>query len=386
MILTVCIFWLSLSLIAYSYLIYPVVLYLLTRKLEPPTPATATEDAKLPSLSVIIAAYNEEKHIEQRVENLLQQDYGGPLEILVGSDGSSDRTNALLARFADHPQCAIHLFDHNRGKASVLNDLAAAAKGDILVFSDANTRFSPNNIARLIAYFTTDRIGGVCGELQIYDPDAAGSENQDSAYWRYERFLKQRTSYLRCLPGANGANYAIRKALWQPIPADTIVDDFLIGCRVVLQGKELVYAPDAVAREEQAPSTESEVKRRIRIGNGNYQALGWLLGDVLRSSRAFRFVFCSHKVIRWFVPHLLLIAFITNAVLAPGSVVYSLLFIAQLLGYGLCAMVHLSSERQRWPSPALMLYYLVAMNVGLGKGFLRYLAGGSRAAWERTAR
>ncbi|MEM9742744.1 MAG: glycosyltransferase family 2 protein [Pseudomonadota bacterium] len=379
------VFYSSVGLILYTYLLYPLVLCMISaRKSEP---ARTESPEWTPKVSVIISAFNEEKHIQARIRNLLEQDYPSQqLEIIVGSDGSGDGTAERLAQFADHPQCSVHIFAQNRGKASVLNDLVAHSTGEILVFSDANTEFASDNIRKMLSYFVGPDVGGVCGELQIYDPVESGSENQDSLYWRYERFLKERASRLRCLPGANGANYAIRRTLFKPIPSTTIVDDMLIGCRVVLQGKELIYAKEAIAKEEQALTTNDEFKRRVRIGNGNYQCLRWLIGEVLRSSVHFRFVFFSHKVIRWFVPHLLVTAFISNAILAPGSSWFSLLLILQLLGYGLVMIIHLSTHKQEWPGAALALYFLIAMNVGLGMGFVRYLTRGDSAAWERTER
>ena len=267
---------------------------------------------KLPNVTVIIAAYNEDSCIRARVENLLSLDYPqDKLTIRIGSDGSSDNTPQILESI-NAENFHAHIFEKNRGKMSVLNDLVASATDEILVMSDANTHFNPDAINVLVKHFQNESIGVVCGELNLVD--AESGINQDGIYWRYEQVLKFHEAQLGALLGANGAIYAIRKSLYIPLPANTIVDDFQIVMNVSKQKFKTIYDPSAIAIEEVAPNLAEEEGRRVRIGLGNYQAffkMRWALNPLL----GWRFVaYLSHKVCRWFVPHFMIIAFISNIV------------------------------------------------------------------------
>lgn len=384
-------FWLSAIATVYTYVLYPILLMIITRDTPTASQASITDTPKetgekLPSVGVIVSAYNEEKDIEQRVENLLALDYPeDQLTIYIGSDGSSDSTNDILESYRNHPRVSLRLFSENRGKASVLNDLVEQSDDQILVFTDANTHFEADNINQLVACFD-ESIGGVCGELVLYDPTVGTGDNKDSTYWRYEQFLKIREGRLGSIAGANGANYAIRRELYTPLPPETIVDDFVIACDVVLSGWDFVYTSDATAKEEQAPDVASEFQRRVRIGAGNYQALGLLWSRVLTARPMFQFIFFSHKILRWLVPHFMLVCLASSAILATSSAFFSAILIIQLAIYSLCGLVYLSKARENWPTPILLAYFVCSMNFALGKGFIRYVRGTAKPTWQRTTR
>lgn len=386
-------FWLGVVVIIYSYFIYPLILFIFSGLKQ------ASSDTKylwrrrqrrildvdaLPAVTIIIAAYNEESCIEARIENLLALDYPQEkLTLLIGSDGSQDDTEQLLSKFKTvnlHP----HLFKENRGKMSVLNDLVELTTDEFIVFSDANTHFESDAIQKLTRHFYHENIGAVCGELHLVDGESG--DNKDGVYWRYEQVLKFHESRLNALQGANGAIYAIRKSLFVPLPANTIVDDFQISMNIAKQGYQLVYDPEAVAIEEIAPDLQSEEGRRVRIGLGNYQALfnmSWALNPLL----GWRFIaFFSHKVCRWFVPHFMLVVFITNCLLVDSSF-YQLSLAAQLLFYAFAFYgIKQQKNKRKISTFTALIAFFVSMNVALMRGFFKYFSSNVQGTWQRTTR
>ena len=386
-------FWSCVGLIIYSYFLYPIILFFFsglkqvirdTRYLWRRYQRRPAQLDDLPNVSIIIAAFNEESCIEERVNNLLSVDYPQEkLSIHIGSDGSSDGTAEILKKFTNDNVHA-HIFEQNRGKMSVLNDLVTLAENDILVMSDANTHFNPDAITKLVRHFQKDEIGAVCGELHLVD--AESGDNKDSLYWRYEQVLKFHESRLGALLGANGAIYAIRKALFKPLPANTIVDDYQIVMNVAKQKFSTIYDPEAVAIEEVAPNLTAEEGRRVRIGLGNYQALfsmTWALNP-LQGWRFFAYI--SHKVFRWFVPHFMIGAFISNALLLNNEF-YQLTFAGQVLFY-LIAIGAINHQKKGKSVPALisLIAFFVSMNAALLKGFYRYFNSNVQGTWQRTVR
>ena len=389
----VYLFWLSVSLIIYSYFIYPVLLIVFSALkqticdiqhllIKPQLPVNQMD--LLPNVSIIIAAYNESACIEARVRNLLALDY--PIEKLaihIGSDGSSDNTAEILNRFKEKNYHA-HIFDVNRGKMSVLNDLIAQSQDEILIMSDANTHFNRDVVYKLVRHFNDEKVGAVCGELHLVD--AQSGDNKDSVYWRYEQILKFHESRLGALLGANGAIYAMRKALFKPLAANTIIDDFQIVMNVSKDKYKTIYDPEAIAIEEVAPDLRSEEARRVRIGLGNYQAffdMGWALNPLL----GWRFLaYLSHKVCRWFVPHLMIGAFISNCLLL-NHVIYQLSLMGQVTFYLIAyyGIKRQKSDKKVSPLVGLIVFF-VSMNIALFKGFIRYFNSNVQGTWERTTR
>ena len=302
------IFWISLAILVYSYFVFPLLLKLFVK----PKSIENTILETYPDVDIIIAAYNEESCIKERIENALAQNYPGKLNILVASDGSKDDTGNIITGFTD-PRVKAFNFEENRGKISILNDLVAESTGEFLVFSDANTEFATDAVKVLIESFT-EKTGAVSGELLLITDD--GNQNKDGLYWKYEQFLKKCESSLGGILGANGAIYAIRKKLYEPLPKDTIVDDFCIAMNVKKQGYDVIYNDKAIASEEVAPSLSDEFGRRVRIGVGNYKAFNANYWALSPSQGWFSFCYWSHKVFRWFAPHLMLLAFVSNLFLS----------------------------------------------------------------------
>jgi cellulose synthase/poly-beta-1,6-N-acetylglucosamine synthase-like glycosyltransferase len=380
----IAVFWACAALVAYAYAGYPVVIWALSRAFgrRPDRPDVA--DDRLPTVSMVLAAYNEEAVIEERLRNALATDYPpGKLEILVGSDGSTDRTAEIVGRFADR---GVRLLDfaENRGKATVLNATIAEATGAVLVLSDANTHVEPDAVRRLVGWFGDPRVGAAVGRLVLVDPRTG--RNADGLYWRYETFLKRREAWLGALLGANGAIYAIRRDLYEPIPPATIVDDFVIPLLARLRsGCAIAYDPSAVAVEETPADVGAEFHRRARIGAGGFQAIGmlWRLLDPRRGWVAFAFL--SHKVLRWLGPFFLIGALASNLLLA-GRPFYRACLAGQVAFYGLSLLVASAPAGLRIPRTLRLTTMFTGMNAALLVGFWRWLAGRQKAAWRRTAR
>ena len=385
-------FWLASFLVAYTYLLYPIVLVVMAayRQIRNDWFYLSTKDDRrisnlngLPEVAIVISAYNEEQHIEKRLKNLLSLDYPEDrYKIYIGSDGSNDATADIIRTFRSERIVCFN-FNERRGKASTLNDILARVQEPVVVFSDANTEFRLNVLQKLLRHFRDPEVGAVCGELLIRSED--GSNNQDSLYWRFERLLKFYEGRLEGLLGANGANYAIRRELFTPLPTDTIIDDFTIVMHIAAAGYRIIYDAEAMAYELEAPNIDAEFKRRIRIGTGNYQAF-FRLYKFLNPRIGIRvFTYLSHKVVRWFVPHFLCSVLLTSVLLYDVGW-YSGLFWTQIGGYATCGLLYLISRYRRIPTVLLFPVFIMSMNLAFAIGFVRYLKGNHSGIWQRTLR
>ena len=374
-------FWTSLTLIGYSYILYPMILVLLRRS---PGREAPSKEQECPAVSIVIAAYNEEKVIRERIKNLLALDYpAGKIEIIIASDGSSDTTVAIASEYAKEG-IVIHDHKQRRGKVNVLNSTVINAKNAIIVFSDANTFFQPDAVRVLVRGFEDKNVGCVCGRL-IFTTEGSTSGELEGIYWRYETFLKTVEGQQGALLGANGAIFALRKELFSLCPPDTIIEDFVVPMKILEKGFKCIYAPDAIAYEDAAKHIIQEKKRRIRIGAGDYQAIGllWPLLDPLRGFPAL--AFWSHKILRWFTPFFMLIAFISNVLLVSHPP-FQWAFAAQCTFYGLGILGHLLT----WAGIPIkilnLFYYFISMNLALFLGFVNFITRTHNVKWERTER
>jgi cellulose synthase/poly-beta-1,6-N-acetylglucosamine synthase-like glycosyltransferase len=319
--------------VVYAYVAYAVLAWTLSRVVRTRQSNDDSQANSLPSISLLIAAHNEEDCIAARIRNALELDYPRErLDIFVASDGSSDRTCEIVREFESQ---GVRLLDYrqNRGKSTTLNASFPQTTGELVVFSDANTMYERDALQQLVRPFADPNVGIVCGKLILQDPSTG--KNVDSMYWRYETFLKKCEGKIGALLGANGAIYAIRRDLFVPIPDNTIVDDFVIPLLAKLRhGCRIVYEPAAIAYEETPCSIRAEFRRRSRIGAGGYQSLA-LLWPLLSPRFGWTaFAFFSHKVLRWMVPFLLLGMIVCNVFLL-GEPLYQITMGAQVLFFGL---------------------------------------------------
>ena len=377
--------WLCLAAVLYSYVLYPILLWVFARVFGRLSSAPRTTDDRLPRVSLLIAAHNEAATIAERLDNALDLDYPpDKLEIVIASDGSCDGTNDIVSSYCD---ARVRLLDYRerRGKAAVLNAAFRELRGDIIVLSDANTMTDRNAVRSLVRWFHDPEVGVVCGKLVLTDPSTG--KNVDSLYWKYETFMKRCESRLGALLGANGAIYAIRRELFTGIRKNTLIDDFVIPLLTRLRtGCAIVYDSDAVAYEETPPSIGSEFKRRARIGTGGFQSIA-VLWPLLHPRQGWiAFTFASHKVSRWLCPFFLITAFVTNIGLVANHGLYQITFTFQAILYVIAGLGAFSNG-PRIASKCLRLTTLFAgMNLALLVGFWQWVTTEPQGVWNRTAR
>ena len=362
---------------AWSYVFYPPLIRLLARRAA----ARAGSGPVPSSVEVVFAAADEERAIEARMKNLVSQDAPLAPHIRVGCDGCRDRT-ASLARSAGGERATVLEFETRRGKAAVLNDLIGESRAEILVFTDANTVFEPGAVRELVAPFADPAVGAVCGRLILETPASGGGLGEASTetlFWDRETRVKEAEGRLGVCLGANGAIYAARREWIEPLPAGAILDDLLIPARIARRGKRVVFAGEAVAREEARGDAAAEVLRRFRIGTGAAAVLTgepWLFDA--RRHGLLSLAFLSRKFARWTAPVLALAAAL--AALADART-----RIAGAAVLGLSALlVLLAAARPRLPGLAGRLYHFGVVNVALAAGVVAGLFGYRRPAWRRT--
>lgn len=382
---TLILFLISSFLVLQAYLFYPVSVYLLSLARGLSFSKAGFE----PSVSVIISAYNEEKVIEATVRRILDSDYSGDkLEIVVGSDCSSDRTNEILHRLSSElKNLRFYDFKERRGKANVLNDLVSRASGDILVFSDANTSYEKDAIRKMMSYYSDPAIGGVCGRLILIDPLLIHKGNQEKKYWEIENWIKEKEGSLGCLIGANGGIYSIRKELFNPIPAESpVMDDFFISLKVLEQKKLFVYESEARAVEEVADDFKVEYRRKIRNNAIDLSTIKYIKNLLKPSAGFIAYALWSHKIIRWFSPVLLLLILMTNVVLFQNGAFFEYLLYVQIVFYLFAGTGYLLSRTNIKLFPFNLCFYFVLINNALLVGIYRFLTKQQKSHWQSTPR
>jgi biofilm PGA synthesis N-glycosyltransferase PgaC len=361
----------ALAAVLYHYVGYPLLLRLaavLGRAPAEPAPL-----ATLPALSVIIPCHNEAEALPGKLDDLRAAEYpADKVEIIVVSDGSDDGTAAV----AESAGVRVLAWPERRGKAAALNAGAAAAAGEVFVFTDANARVPPASLGELVAPFADPRVGGVCGE-QVITRGAA----PERAYWRFESFVKTGEAALGSVVGADGSLYAVKRGLYRDVPEGRLImDDFFVSLEVPAAGYRLAYAPAAVAYEEALDDGRREFKRKARIMAGSLVALSALNAAIWRRMPWQLF---SHKIMRWLGPVFLAAAFVAAAAAAAlGSVFGAVLLGAQLLFYAAAAVGWIWPGR-RAPLLFRAPYFFVLANAALAYGWLWYFFGPKEAAWEK---
>jgi cellulose synthase/poly-beta-1,6-N-acetylglucosamine synthase-like glycosyltransferase len=381
------IFWFCLSLIVYTYLLFPAILTMLSRNKQDPDPPFPP--SQWPSVSVLIAAFNEEKVIGEKIRSLLKGQYPLELlEILVGSDASTDQTNRILQDLQQkHPVLHLTLFAERQGKPGIINQLAEKARGEILVITDANVILQPDTLTQLISAFMEKRIGLVDSRLVNPGVNGDGISRQESFYISREVSIKHHESVLwGSMMGPFGGCYAVRKSLYQPVPDTFLVDDFFINMSVLKQGFYCISKLEAIVHEKASTDTGEEFRRKKRISAGNFQNLSVFWPLIFHGSRGVGFCFLSHKVIRWLVPFLVLITLAASLILGTISGVY-LGFALAHLGLFLTPVIdHLLRKIKIQSIPLRFISHFVLMNLALLAGFFRYLGGIKNNVWQPTSR
>ncbi len=326
-------FWSSVGLILYSYLVYPI-LTMVRGKLR--THPYTSKDIT-PPVSMIIAAYNEADGIGEKLDNILSLDYPKEcLEVIIASDGSTDGTNEIVDAYGDQGVKLLSL--PRQGKAPALNAAVAASTGDVLVFSDANSMYAPDAIRAIVRPFADPEVGGVAGNQVYLEEGLDGAGAGEKSYWGFDRMLKQSQSKAGNAISATGAIYAIRRSLFQTVP-DGVTDDFVTSTRVILQGYRLVFAPDAIAYEPVAKSSGREMGRKQRVITRGLRSV-WVNRELLNPFKYgyYAVQVFSHKVLRRLVVFPLIVAFFVAPLLWWRGLIYKVATIVQFLFYS-CAVI-----------------------------------------------
>jgi len=374
------IFWLCGLLLSYTYVGYPVLAWV--RAALRPRPPRA-QDIE-PTVTLIIVAHNEAARIAGRIQNLLALDYPRQrVEIVVGSDGSTDRT-AQHARAWEQDGVSVVAFESRRGKPAVLNDLVRKARGEIVVLADARQRFDRDALRALVGPFADPAVGAVSGELILLSNDA-GTPVGDGVgfYWRYEKFLRRHESLAGSTPGATGAIYAIRRELFEPVPDDTILDDVLIPLRIARRGYRVLFEPRARAYDRVTATGHEEFTRKVRTMAGKFQLFArerWLLSPF---SNALWLQTVSRIGLRLLVPLFLAAAFITNLLLVREGF-YAATLVAQLLFYGAAGGGYLLRNARRRIPLLIVPYVVCLLNWTIVVGLARFLTGRQTVTWDRA--
>jgi cellulose synthase/poly-beta-1,6-N-acetylglucosamine synthase-like glycosyltransferase len=351
------------------YILYPLTLRLFSKFKKS---SKSFNQVNHGSVSIIISAYNEETVIEEKILNTLALDWPkDKMEILIGDDGSSDRTVEIAAKFSE---ARLIKKEKNEGKAAMLNTLRCIAKGEILLFSDANTMLESSVLKNLAPEFADENVGCVCGLLKLKAKSSSLSE-MESFYWKGESRLKALESCFGAVMGSNGALYAIRSELYPELPTHkTVMDDFYITAKILMQNRACVFCEAAVAYETASAAKYGEFNRKVRIGRANFNFLFRFLPLLNPLHPVKAYMFFSHKLLRWLCPFLLIAIFISSVLLINEHIFYMAFFALELL-FVFAAFLGVRA-----------CSYFLSMNAALFIGFCKSFFREKGGAWERVER
>lgn len=389
----ITIFWIAIFIVFYSYLGYPMLIFVLSRYFPYQTKrrgsAAAVEE---PEVAIVVAAYNEAQWIRKKMDNLLSLDYpSDKLEIIWVIDGSSDQSRSLLDSYS---QVIVLDAGRREGKTAALNTAYAKAKSPILVFTDANCLLNANALREIVRHFGDQTIGCVSGEKRIaFDIADDVASKGESLYWKYESKLKEWDYRYYSAVGAAGELFAVRKKLYTIQPIDTILDDFMISMRIAQNGYRIAYTPLAYAVESGSLNMVEEQKRKVRIAAGGIQAVVRLrkLLNPFRYGKL-TFLYCSHRVLRWTIaPVALILLLVSNLIIVLGerslNNMFSIILFVQMLIY-LCALIGYLKSRMGSSVHRIFYvpYYFLFMNLNVFLSIPYLMTRTKTTGWEKSRR
>lgn len=385
-------FWVSLGIVFYTYLGYGLLLYVLIqvkRKVKGLFhPPSLPNDSSLPAVTLIIAAYNEEAIMEEKINNCFELDYpADKLSFLFITDGSDDQTVSIIKKY---PRIGLLHEAERKGKIAAQHRAILASETSLLIFTDANTFLNPAAIRNIVRHYETPEVGAVAGEKRVLTRSAdTASGAGEGIYWRYESLLKKWDSELFTVVGAAGELFSIRRECYEPVPEDTIVEDFVLTTQIAQRGYKVRYEPEATASEQPSDSVKEELKRKIRIAAGGIQAFvrfRSLLNPFKYGLLSFQYI--SHRALRWTLgPLCLALLFVFNlGVWESGIFFYQMTMLVQLSFYALAALGAIFERHQVRVKAFFIPYYFCVMNYAIYAGFIRYIKGNQSVKWERAKR
>lgn len=386
----IIVFWFCVFIIFYTYIGYGIVLFVLVkiRQLIKGKRIINTSGEDLPAITIIVAAYNEQEIIEEKIKNTLSLNYDcSKIKYLFITDGSTDGTAAAIAKY---PAIKLMHVAARSGKINAIHRAMKEVTTEVVVFTDANTFLNKDSLVNIARHYADKRVGAVSGEKRVEVPDISDATAGEGFYWRYESALKKLDSQLYSVVGAAGELFSIRTKLYEPVAPDTILDDFMISLLIASKGYRIVYEPDAFALESASYSTFEELKRKVRISAGGIQSilrLRSLLNPFKFPLLCFQYI--SHRVLRWTItPVCMILAFLLNGVILFSSTgyIYRLLFLAQFFIYA-SALTGWLFERKEIKIKAVFIpFYFCMMNYAVLAGMVRYASKKQSAAWDKAKR
>ena len=381
-------FWIGIFIVFYTYLGYGILLYILVRIKEvfhKPVRYDLTDP--LPEVTLFIAAYNEEDIVAAKMKNCHALSYPvDKLKIVWVTDGSNDHTNEYLEKY---PEVTVLFQPERRGKTAALNRGIQHVTTPYVVFTDANTMLNADAITEIVRQFSNPKVGCVAGEKRVETATAQGATAGEGIYWKYESALKALDYRLYSAVGAAGELFAVRTELFEQMPPDTLLDDFILSLRIAQKGYKIAYCKEAYATETASLNMKEEEKRKIRIAAGGLQSV-WRLRSLFNIFRygTLSFQFISHRVLRWTITPIVLFLLIPlNIILTCKSeFTYIFLLLLQVAFYIMAYAGYLLERRNLRNKLLFIPYYFSFMNINVIRGFF-YLAGNKgNGAWEKAKR
>lgn len=383
------IFWLSLLIITYTYIGYPILLLaLISIKKKSDSQASFSGNNELPEITLIVACYNEADILKKKIENTLQLDY--PINkrtLYFVTDGSTDKSPDIISRYPE-----IRLFHENerKGKNAAVNRVIDHVTTPITIFSDANTFLNPMAIQLITSHYKNELVGAVAGEKRVFknaEDNAAGSG--EGAYWKYESKLKAWDSKLNTIVGAAGELFSLRTSLYEKVPAGVLIEDFRISMNIAKKGYRVIYEPGAYAMETSSLSMEEENKRKKRISAGGLIEVWHFIGLLnIFKYGLLSFQYVSHRMMRWTLAPLgLLFALVSNIYLAiQGHPFYTWTLSLQIVFYLMALIGYALRNKKLRFGLVFVPYYFVFMNLSVYQGLLLLIRRKQTDIWEKAKR
>ncbi len=383
------IFWISFGIVFYAFLGYGIVLYSLVRlKRMSKTVDKIAGQPFEPDVTLVIPCFNEADILADKIANSKLLEYPAEkLHLVFITDGSTDNSVNILKAWSE-----IEVLHENRrgGKTAAENRAMRFVKTPFVIFSDANTMLNMEAVRNIVRHFADEKVGCVSGEKRIINEASdSASAAGEGIYWKYESLLKKLDSELYSAVGAAGELVAFRTSLYQDLPEDTLLDDFMQSMQMAADGYKIVYEPEAYAVETASENVAEELKRKVRICAGGWQSINRLSGRLtMRKTPVLYFQYISHRVLRWTItPFLLIAMFLMNIWLGmDGNIFYQLLMAAQILFYSAALVGFVLENRRVRFKPVFVPYYFCVMNYAVVAGLSRYLSGNQKATWDKAQR
>jgi Glycosyltransferases, probably involved in cell wall biogenesis len=380
-------FWIPVALIFHSYVLYPSILWLLAIWHPNNKHTYATSDS-LPIVTILMAVYNEEAVIHKKIESIFNTTYPlKKLQVIVGSDSSTDRTDQILTQLSKEHASLHFLKFQRRGKSNTINELVDMAAGEIIISTDANVIFDTNTIFELVKHFKNPTIGLVDSRVSNTGVIKSGISIPESTYINREVHIKNREGRVwGSMMGPFGGCFAIRKSCYKKVPPTFLVDDFFICMKVIEQKLSTINSMDAIVYEDVSNYIDEEFRRKVRISIGAFQNLWHFKRLLWPPYKGRSFAFLSHKVIRWFGPFLIALALGANMVLAMQSNFYQILLILFLASFLISLIDFLLKRINIHITFVRFITHFYGMNLALLLGFFKFVKGVKSNVWQPTQR